>query len=865
MPSPLHRVDPFDDYFTNRREEIEAFRRDLRATRGEEVTPFAYHGVTGTGKSWLLRRLRQIAEEENGIKTVTVDLDPAKSGGRVPDRAKLVAAMIAQFEMEAPRTTFALVHLSAQERDPLFNRGELAQELLTQGLGSFADAFLQNFQSFGIGGFVGAGVKTALDLKKKLEEPLRQYLTTPEGRKDQERLKFQRDSTAIRGELFTRFGWDLVHEPNPERRDVAVQNVLFVDSVEQAFEIRANEADEEDAVAWMAELWRECCLQEGERDVPLLLVVPLGQNAVAWPAPWKGVCEARALEGFLKADAEEYLRERRGVRDEDEVARLLDEAREGEPGDGPPRHHVLSLGLAADIRTLEEREAGARAVEERREGESSVEFLIRKFFRRVTREEKVRIERLAVTPSWDRAAFEHVYRVGDDPDRAKAEWERFSGFSFVRRGIGGDFSLHDVMRDVAKAGLAAGERAGYEAGWRDYWRGRMGSPTDAAGRRYWGHAFALDPMGTLNKWQEARKLIREGLRSWDDQALVAILAEYVQSRVCEDEETAKLYGTLGNALGELALGDRAGNIRQAIAALRKALMVFTCEAFPSEWAATQSNLGVALTERPDGNRIENLEEAVAAFREALTVYTREKLPLDWAKTQSNLGVAFTEIPGANREAYLRAAIEIYVNVLKVLPRKEFPLDWAAVQNNLGNALKNSFDGDRKANLRGAIAAYRAAMEEYTREVSPREWAQLQNNFGAALTEYHDGDCAEDLQEAVSAFREALKVFNCETFPLGWATVQNNLGNALKKRPDGDRTSNLQEAVAAFREALTVRTSEDFPWDRAEILFNLGMALGKQEKIEEADAVLEEALRLAEKVKHVALAESAREVLNSQRN
>ena len=52
---------------------------------------------------------------------------------------------------------------------------------------------------------------------------------------------------------------------------------------------------------------------------------------------------------------------------------------------------------------------------------------------------------------------------------------------------------------------------------------------------------------------------------------------------------------------------------------------------------TQNNLGIALHtlgEREAGTA--QLIEAVAAFRNALLVYTRERVPVNWAMTQKNL-------------------------------------------------------------------------------------------------------------------------------------------------------------------------------------------------------------------------------------
>ncbi len=82
----------------------------------------------------------------------------------------------------------------------------------------------------------------------------------------------------------------------------------------------------------------------------------------------------------------------------------------------------------------------------------------------------------------------------------------------------------------------------------------------------------------------------------------------------------------------------AAHLEEAVAAYRAALLEFTRERMPLEWARTQSNLGTALASlgaRESGTA--RFEEAVTALRAALQELTRERVPLEWASTQSNLG------------------------------------------------------------------------------------------------------------------------------------------------------------------------------------------------------------------------------------
>src|SRR5579875_947315 len=47
------------------------------------------------------------------------------------------------------------------------------------------------------------------------------------------------------------------------------------------------------------------------------------------------------------------------------------------------------------------------------------------------------------------------------------------------------------------------------------------------------------------------------------------------------------------------------------------------------WAALQNSLGNALRNNPLGDRAANVEAAIAAYRAALQVYTRDAFPMDW--------------------------------------------------------------------------------------------------------------------------------------------------------------------------------------------------------------------------------------------
>ncbi|KKJ01667.1 CHAT domain-containing protein [Prochlorothrix hollandica] len=65
--------------------------------------------------------------------------------------------------------------------------------------------------------------------------------------------------------------------------------------------------------------------------------------------------------------------------------------------------------------------------------------------------------------------------------------------------------------------------------------------------------------------------------------------------------------------------------------------IITRENFPEKWAQTQNNLAIAYKNRIRGDRADNLKRAIAGYRAALTLRTPTTTPLDCLQTGRNLG------------------------------------------------------------------------------------------------------------------------------------------------------------------------------------------------------------------------------------
>ena len=187
-------------------------------------------------------------------------------------------------------------------------------------------------------------------------------------------------------------------------------------------------------------------------------------------------------------------------------------------------------------------------------------------------------------------------------------------------------------------------------------------------------------------------------------------------------------GRLGNLYQQYRQGDRASNLERAIAYFTAALTVYTRDAFPENWAATQNNLANAYLYRIRGEKAENIELAIASFTAALTVYTRDAFPENWALTQNNLGDAYRNRIRGEKAENIEMAIAYFTAALSVRTRETFPEKWAMTQNNLAIAYSDRIRGDKAQNIERAIASFTAALSVYTREAFPEQWAHTQNNL-----------------------------------------------------------------------------------------------------------------------------------------
>ena len=330
--------------------------------------------------------------------------------------------------------------------------------------------------------------------------------------------------------------------------------------------------------------------------------------------------------------------------------------------------------------------------------------------------------------------------------------------------------------------------------------------------------IALDNPDQVEHFYRLRVVQDEYYFRGDDKGLnldldVSIhLARLCLARAVTQDQRGAALVILGISLS--ILGEREGSterLEQAVQAYRDALLEYTRDRAPLNWAMTQNNLGAALSilgER-EGNT-DRLKQAEQAHRDALLENTRDRVPLDWAATQIFLGVVLFDLgKSEGGTIQLEQAVQSYRNALLEYTRERLPLDWAMTQNNLGNALGSlGRREDSTELLEQAVRAYRDALLEYTRDRVPLDWATAQDNLGTALATLGEREGSADLlEQALQAYREALLERTRDRVPLQWAMSFGNEGEALRRLADLGQDATmattalrqLTEAEAAMRE------------------------------------------------------------------
>src|SRR5215472_18063090 len=109
-------------------------------------------------------------------------------------------------------------------------------------------------------------------------------------------------------------------------------------------------------------------------------------------------------------------------------------------------------------------------------------------------------------------------------------------------------------------------------------------------------------------------------------------------------------------LAEITALAGGGDVERAIASVESALVVFTRDDHPHEWAIVQRYLGDLYRRRAAGEPAANRAQAVACYLGAVETMNRDAAPADWAALMSGLGQACLDEPGGDRSENLELAV-----------------------------------------------------------------------------------------------------------------------------------------------------------------------------------------------------------------
>jgi CHAT domain-containing protein/tetratricopeptide (TPR) repeat protein len=312
------------------------------------------------------------------------------------------------------------------------------------------------------------------------------------------------------------------------------------------------------------------------------------------------------------------------------------------------------------------------------------------------------------------------------------------------------------------------------------------------------------------------------------------------------EVLAGIHNDLGAFFLDRLTGSHEANVESAIGHLTQALALFEeVQELPSPyvaprvgWARAQDNLGRAYAARLRGDLADNAEKAAACFQRALLVWTREEFPFDFAAVTAHIGDALLDSIQGGRADNIEEAIGCYETaweVIKSRPRANWPPNWVLIVPKLGSAYAGRLEGSAAGHAGLAVDFLEQAYHDITAPLWSAAVPQAQQRLDEAhillelgIAYAHpalrpDPQYAEFLELAIQRLMKAEAIFSPESSPADWATAIDRLGDVYADRVRGDRAANLRQAITYFEEALTVRTEQASPADHASTLHNLGVA------------------------------------------
>jgi tetratricopeptide (TPR) repeat protein len=273
-------------------------------------------------------------------------------------------------------------------------------------------------------------------------------------------------------------------------------------------------------------------------------------------------------------------------------------------------------------------------------------------------------------------------------------------------------------------------------------------------------------------------------------------------------------------------GDPTEILRDAALQCQSALVSFTFDASPQDWAKAQNAIGLIMQAQartaPDPGPL--LREAIDSHEKALNVFTYGAMPQDWANTNCYLAAALHEKASDSRDPAeskqrLKSATAADLGALQVYDKDTDGEEWYLADSNLARDLRAliavSSESERSSLIAQLVAAERALLAYNDVQMDRKRWADVENNLASALA--MDGDTfsqteRSNLEESADAYRAVLKVQMDKGEREGQAETQYSLASVLLRLASvssgADRATILSQSISASREALELSDDVD---------------------------------------------------------
>ena len=281
------------------------------------------------------------------------------------------------------------------------------------------------------------------------------------------------------------------------------------------------------------------------------------------------------------------------------------------------------------------------------------------------------------------------------------------------------------------------------------------------------------------------------------------------------------------ATTHLNLGAVEPDIEARIAHIKRALRVYTREAYPEKRAVALINLAGCYQKGRPGRRAEDLELALRTAQEAATI--PDQIPANWGHVQSTLARCFMARGSGDLAENLELAIHHGERAVAALPKRDFPRQRAFAQNELASAYSQRLKGDRAENIETAIRLCTEALTTYAEEGLSEDSADIQSSLATLYWERLQGDRAENLEQAILCCSQALEIYTQDGSPRRWVELQNNLANFYRDRVRGDRSENAELALRCLENCLGYADAEHDEHFWAGVHHNLGTSFWNREK------------------------------------